>query len=253
MGKAATPRALPENEAKAVARNLRVSPQKLNLVAQLIRGKTAANALADLEFSRKRMDATEDEELRAILRHNRDEEQEHAALVLEWIRRRALGSEGEIVDGNDERLLLRRTPHVTARRAHFEARTAEREIERGSLFFAALLRSHAPHVLSNRLRLCGTRGNRHGDGVDGPPSTAGGDAGHGGGSRPARAEESVPVPEPKAPDKPRSLSAHELHEQALLALCIAAPAHGREYLERLGPDQLSSPGMVRKNCGSKSL
>ena len=55
MGKAATPRALPENEAKAVARNLRVSPQKLNLVAQLIRGKKAASALADLEFSRKRI------------------------------------------------------------------------------------------------------------------------------------------------------------------------------------------------------
>ena len=55
MGKAATPRALPDNEAKAVARNLRVSPQKLNLVAQLIRGKKAASALADLEFSRKRI------------------------------------------------------------------------------------------------------------------------------------------------------------------------------------------------------
>ncbi len=39
MGKASAPRALPDNEAKAVARNLRVSPQKLNLVAQLIRGK----------------------------------------------------------------------------------------------------------------------------------------------------------------------------------------------------------------------
>ena len=55
MGKAATPRALPENEAKAVARMLRVSPQKLNLVAQLIRGKKASTALADLEFSRKRI------------------------------------------------------------------------------------------------------------------------------------------------------------------------------------------------------
>jgi large subunit ribosomal protein L22 len=55
MGKAATPRALAENEAKAVARNLRVSPQKLNLVAQLIRGKKVATALADLEFSRKRI------------------------------------------------------------------------------------------------------------------------------------------------------------------------------------------------------
>jgi large subunit ribosomal protein L22 len=55
MGKAATPRALPETEAKAVARMLRVSPQKLNLVAQLIRGKKVATALADLEFSRKRI------------------------------------------------------------------------------------------------------------------------------------------------------------------------------------------------------
>ena len=55
MGKAATPRALPDNEAKAVARMLRVSPQKLNLLAQLIRGKKVATALADLEFSRKRI------------------------------------------------------------------------------------------------------------------------------------------------------------------------------------------------------
>lgn len=55
MSKAATPRALKDNEAKAVARNLRVSPQKLNLVAQLIRGKKVASALADLEFSQKRI------------------------------------------------------------------------------------------------------------------------------------------------------------------------------------------------------
>ena len=55
MGKAATPRALPDNEAKAVARMLRVSPQKLNLLAQLIRGKKVSTALADLEFSRKRI------------------------------------------------------------------------------------------------------------------------------------------------------------------------------------------------------
>ena len=55
MGKAATPRALPENEAKAVARMLRVSPQKLNLVAQMIRGKKVDTALAELQFSRKRI------------------------------------------------------------------------------------------------------------------------------------------------------------------------------------------------------
>jgi large subunit ribosomal protein L22 len=55
MSKKAHPRALPDNEAKAVARMLRVSPQKLNLVAQLIRGKKVSTALADLEFSRKRI------------------------------------------------------------------------------------------------------------------------------------------------------------------------------------------------------
>src|SRR6266702_3372367 len=44
-----------DNEAKAVARMLRVSPQKLNLVAQLIRGRKASAALADLQFSRKRI------------------------------------------------------------------------------------------------------------------------------------------------------------------------------------------------------
>ena len=57
MGKAAHPRALAETEAKAVARMIRVSPQKLNLVAQLIRGKKVSTALADLEFSRKRIAA----------------------------------------------------------------------------------------------------------------------------------------------------------------------------------------------------
>jgi large subunit ribosomal protein L22 len=55
MSKPKTQRALKDSEAKAVARMLRVSPQKLNLVAQLIRGKKVASALADLEFSRKRI------------------------------------------------------------------------------------------------------------------------------------------------------------------------------------------------------
>jgi large subunit ribosomal protein L22 len=55
MGKTSAPRALPDTDAKAVARNLRVSPQKLNLLAQLIRGKKVGTALAELEFSRKRI------------------------------------------------------------------------------------------------------------------------------------------------------------------------------------------------------
>jgi large subunit ribosomal protein L22 len=55
MSKEKAPRALKDNEAKAVARMLRVSPQKLNLLAQLIRGKKVDRALADLQFSRKRV------------------------------------------------------------------------------------------------------------------------------------------------------------------------------------------------------
>ena len=55
MGKSARERSLADTEAKAVSRMLRVSPQKLNLLAQLIRGKKVAMALADLQFSQKRI------------------------------------------------------------------------------------------------------------------------------------------------------------------------------------------------------
>jgi large subunit ribosomal protein L22 len=55
MGKQKAPRALAETEAKAVVRMIRISPQKLNLLAQLIRGKKVETALADLQFSRKRI------------------------------------------------------------------------------------------------------------------------------------------------------------------------------------------------------
>ena len=44
--------------------------------------------LEAIDWYQQRMDATDDTELREILRHNRDEEKEHAAMVLEWIRRR---------------------------------------------------------------------------------------------------------------------------------------------------------------------
>jgi large subunit ribosomal protein L22 len=57
MSQEKNPRALKENEAKAVMRMIRVSPQKLNLVAQLIRGKKVDRALADLTFSEKRIAA----------------------------------------------------------------------------------------------------------------------------------------------------------------------------------------------------
>jgi large subunit ribosomal protein L22 len=55
MGKSSHARRLPENEAQAVVKSLRTSPQKLNLVAALIRGKKVDQALAELEFSEKRI------------------------------------------------------------------------------------------------------------------------------------------------------------------------------------------------------
>ena len=58
MSKPKSQRALKDTEAKAVLRMLRTSPQKLNLVAQLIRGKKVDAALADLTFSRKRIAET---------------------------------------------------------------------------------------------------------------------------------------------------------------------------------------------------
>ena len=55
MGMEKNPRRVAENEAFAKARMVRVSPQKLNLVAALIRGKKVEKALADLTFSKRRI------------------------------------------------------------------------------------------------------------------------------------------------------------------------------------------------------
>ena len=55
MGKQARDRQLADNEARAQGRNIRISPQKLNLVAQSIRGKNVEAALAELTFSKRRI------------------------------------------------------------------------------------------------------------------------------------------------------------------------------------------------------
>ena len=55
MGKEKNPRRVAENEAMAKTRMLRTSPQKLNLVAQMIRGKKVEKALTDLTFCNKRV------------------------------------------------------------------------------------------------------------------------------------------------------------------------------------------------------
>jgi large subunit ribosomal protein L22 len=55
MGKQSRARVLKDNQAMAIARNIRVSPRKLNLVAQQIRGKKVERALSELTFSQKRI------------------------------------------------------------------------------------------------------------------------------------------------------------------------------------------------------
>jgi ferritin-like protein len=52
--------------------------------------------LEAIDWYQQRMDVAHDDELRAILRHNRDEEMEHAAMVLEWIRRRNPTFDGKL-------------------------------------------------------------------------------------------------------------------------------------------------------------
>jgi len=54
--------------------------------------------LEAVDWYNQRVDAAKDEELKAILAHNRDEEKEHAAMVLEWIRRRDPSFDKELRD-----------------------------------------------------------------------------------------------------------------------------------------------------------
>ena len=55
MGQSKNPRREKDNEAKAFAKYVSTSPQKLNLLARTIRGKSASRALVDLEFSKRRV------------------------------------------------------------------------------------------------------------------------------------------------------------------------------------------------------
>ena len=73
MGKEKNPRRVADNEAMAKLRMLRTSPQKLNLVAQMIRGKKVDKALTDLTFSKKRI-ADDVQEVPSV-RHRQRREQ----------------------------------------------------------------------------------------------------------------------------------------------------------------------------------
>ena len=88
MGKPKRERALADNEARAVARTLRVSPQKLNIVAQMIRGKKVQAALADLTFSRKRIAGTVKKTLESAIanaENNHDLDVDSLVVAEAWV------------------------------------------------------------------------------------------------------------------------------------------------------------------------
>ena len=67
MGREKNKRRELDNEAKAVIKNIKVSPQKLNLVAQMIRKETASKAISILQFSKKRISNTVEKALRSAI------------------------------------------------------------------------------------------------------------------------------------------------------------------------------------------
>ena len=109
MGKSKNPRRVAENEAMAVSKMLRTSPQKLNLVAGLIRNKPVAKALNDLTFSKKRISGDVKKTLQSAIanaenNHNLDVDELIVAeayigknLVMKRGRPRARGRYGKIL------------------------------------------------------------------------------------------------------------------------------------------------------------
>ncbi len=91
----------------------KLSPETLDRHRAII---SLMEELEAIDWYDQRVDATEDESLAAILAHNRDEEKEHAAMTLEWLRRRDpvldeqlrtyLFTEGSITDVEDEAMGL---------------------------------------------------------------------------------------------------------------------------------------------------
>jgi len=109
MSKKAMPRRLSDSEAKAMVRGIRVSPRKLNLVAQSIRGKDAATALSVLTFSKRRIARDVKKALQAAIanaenNHQLDVDRLYVAeasvgksLVMKRFRPKARGRAGRVV------------------------------------------------------------------------------------------------------------------------------------------------------------
>ena len=109
MGKKAQDRKWAKNEAAAVGRTLRTSPRKLNLVAQLIRGMSASEAIAQLTFSKKGIAPEVKKTLQSAIanaenNHNLDVDRLYVAeayvgksLVMKRFHARARGRAGRII------------------------------------------------------------------------------------------------------------------------------------------------------------
>jgi large subunit ribosomal protein L22 len=118
MSKDKNPRRVADNEARAKLRMLRTSPQKLNLVAQLIRGKKVDKALTDLTFSKKRIAADVKKCLQSAIanaenNHNLDVDELVVAeayvgknLIMKRGRPRARGRFGKIIKPFSEITIL---------------------------------------------------------------------------------------------------------------------------------------------------
>lgn len=72
-----------------------LSPQTRDMHRAIV---SLMEELEAVDWYQQRIDACKDAELKAILEHNRDEEKEHAAMVLEWIRRRDTRFSQELKD-----------------------------------------------------------------------------------------------------------------------------------------------------------
>ncbi len=109
MGKPKHTRRLRDDEAIAVTRNLRISPQKLNLLAQSIRGRNAEAALSELTFSKRRIAADVKKTLQSAIanaenNHQLDVDRLYVAeatvgksFVMKRFRPRARGRAGRII------------------------------------------------------------------------------------------------------------------------------------------------------------
>jgi len=126
MGKMARDRALDDSEAMAFAKHIRTSPQKLNLVAQTIRGKTADQALAALSFSSRRVANDVKKLLQAAIANAENNHQLYVdrlyvkeatvgrAFVLKRFRARARGRVGRIEKSFSNLRIVVREREVTA-------------------------------------------------------------------------------------------------------------------------------------------